>query len=79
MCITRVGRVMSKKGSKATVRLLDRNTTSVVDVSMIGDVRRNTYVEIFADQALNVLSRKEAELRKKMWNEIKEKAGRVVL
>lgn len=79
MCITRVGRVLSIKGGKATVRLLDENLTSDVDVSMIDGVKRDTYVEIFADKALNVLTRKEAELRKRMWMEIRERAGRVVL
>ena len=74
MCITRVGRVLSKDGIKAIVKFLDDNLKREVDVSMLADVKKNSYVEIFSDTALNILTQREALWKKKIWIELRQKA-----
>ena len=76
MCITRVGKVLANNGSTAMVRFLDDRITREVDVSMIGSVKKNSYVEVFADRALNTLSAKEARWKKKLWVDLRERTGR---
>ena len=77
MCITRVGKILGKNGNRATVRFLDDNTTREIDISMLNDIGKNSYVEVFADTALNPLTPKEAQWKKKLWIELRGKtAGR---
>lgn len=73
MCITRVGRIVAKSGDRATVRLLDDNKTREIDVSLVDGARKNSYVEVFADTALNALTPKEALWKKKLWQELGKK------
>lgn len=72
MCVTRVAKVISAKDGKAQVRFLESGATRVVDISMV-DVRKGGYVEVFADQALSTLTKAEADWRKQVWSELREK------
>jgi hypothetical protein len=63
MCVTRAGRVLSLEGAKARVRFLDNDAVGEVDVSMIY-VKKNSYVEVFADQAIGRITKKEAEFKR---------------
>jgi hydrogenase maturation factor len=70
MCITRVGKVLSIDNSKATVKLLgDDRIVDNIDVSMIA-AGLNSFVEVYANLALRVLSTKEANKRKRDWVEV---------
>lgn len=75
MCITRVGKVLDKNGESASVKFLDDNMVRIVDVSMLEGVKRNSYVEVFADRALNTLKASEARWKKKIWVELRERSG----
>lgn len=74
MCIAKVGRILSKSGNKAIVKFVDDALEREVDVSMLADVKKNSYVEVFSDTALSTLTRKEALWKKKIWIELREKA-----
>ena len=63
MCVTRVGKVVSVQGTTASVLYLDSGTVGDVDVSMV-DAKRNAYVEIFAEQAIGRITKKEAEFKR---------------
>lgn len=69
MCVTRVAKVVSVAGDKAVVRLADGRELREVDVSMV-DAKRGCYVEVFADQALSMLTEEEAALRSELWKEL---------
>lgn len=73
MCITRVGKIIASSGNRATVRFLDDDVELDVDVSMLGHVEKNSYVEVFAESAISSLTRKEAMWRKKIWIELRRK------
>lgn len=75
MCVTRVGKVLSISGNRALVKLLDEDVTRDIDISMV-QIRKNSYVEIFADCALSRLTSKEALWRKRLWLELREQTGR---
>lgn len=66
--------VLSKKGGRAVVKFLDDDLKREVDVSMLTDVKKNSYVEVFSDTALNVLTQKEALWKKKIWVELRQEA-----
>jgi len=78
LCITRVARVVSSYGNRALVEFLDRDFATEIDVSMV-KVRKNSYVEVFADTALKKLSSREAKRRKEIWLEVWGKTGRTDL
>ncbi len=70
MCITRVGKVLSLDKSKATVKLLgDNKIVDNIDVSMV-EAGLNSFVEVYANLALGVLTTKEANRRKRAWVEV---------
>jgi hydrogenase maturation factor len=73
MCVTRVGKILSIAGSRATVEFLDDRVARDIDVSMIEGIKKNSYVEVFADSALTQLTPKEARWRKKLWLEMRSK------
>ena len=75
MCITRVGRVLSITGTEAKVEFLDDKATRQIDVSMIEGIKKNSFVEVFADSALTTLTPKEAQWRKKLWLEMRKNMG----
>ncbi len=80
MCVTRVGRIIELNGGgTATVRFLDDGVTREVNVSMVGDVRKNSYIEVFAESALNTLTPEEAQFRKKLWIELRERNSRAAI
>ena len=72
MCVTRVAKVLSIGQDKARVKFVDGGATLEVDVSML-EAKRGDFVEVFADQALSILTEEEAEWRKKLWTELREK------
>jgi hydrogenase maturation factor len=62
MCVTRVARVLSIQGSNAKVQFLDTGVVDEVDVSMV-QAKKDSYVEVFADQAIGRITKKEAEFK----------------
>jgi hydrogenase maturation factor len=77
MCISRVGKIVSLKDNRiAAVRLLgDDRLVENIDVSMLDDVKKNSYVEVFANLALSTLPPKIALERKKAWIEVMKARG----
>lgn len=77
MCVTRAAKVLSLQGDTAKVRFLDSNAEGEIDVSFVVP-RTNSYVEVFADHAIGLMSRSEAESKKKLLLELANamKAGR---
>jgi hydrogenase maturation factor len=63
MCITRVGRVLSIQGAIASVLYLDNLVVDDVDVSMVR-AKKGSYVEVFAEQAIGRITKKEAEFKR---------------
>jgi len=63
MCVTRVGQVLSLDGGRARVRFMDTGSVGDVDVSMV-DAKKNSYVEVFVDQAIGRITKKEAEFKR---------------
>ena len=57
------------------MRFLDDNFEVDVDVSMLDRVKKNSYVEVFADSATGLLTRKEAMWRKKLWIELRRRTA----
>jgi hydrogenase maturation factor len=66
MCIAKVGRVLSVRQGKATVKFFDDNVMQEVDVAMV-NAAKGSYVEVFANLAISRLSREEAEVRREAW------------
>jgi hydrogenase maturation factor len=62
MCVTRVARVLATQGSSAKVLFLDTGVVDQVDVSMV-QAKKDSYVEVFADQAIGRISKKEADFK----------------
>jgi len=71
MCVTRVAKVVSIEGDFALVKFLDDEVTRKIDISMV-KVAKNSFVEVFADSALNLLTADEARWRKKLWLEMRQ-------
>jgi len=69
MCMTRVGRVLSVSGNRAQVLFFGQDSPRDIDVSMV-KIKKNSYVEVFADSALKKLTSKEAQRRKQLWIEV---------
>jgi prefoldin subunit 5 len=65
MCVTRVCRVVSLEGPRATVRYLDDDTVAEVDVSIV-DAKKGSYLEVFADRAIDRLTKREAEFKRNL-------------
>ncbi len=63
MCITRVARVLSIQGTNASVLYLDSGVVGEVDVSMV-QAKKDSYVEVFAEQAIGRITKKEAEFKR---------------
>jgi hydrogenase maturation factor len=74
MCIARVGRVIALSKDMARVQFFDNTTLDGVNVSMV-KAKQGTYLEVYANVALSVLSTKEAASRKKDWLMIRKAAG----
>jgi hydrogenase maturation factor len=71
MCVTRVAKVVSIEGDSAFVKFLDDKETRRIDISMV-KVAKNSYVEVFADAALDLLTADEARWRKSLWLEMRQ-------
>ena len=70
MCISGVGKIVSTNKSKAKVQLLgDERIVDDIDISMI-NAKIDSYVEVFANIAISVITTREALRRKKMWIEV---------
>lgn len=76
MCITKVAKVLNKNGKRALVIFLGDDVNKDIDISMLSNVRKNSYVEVFSDIALSVLTPKEALARRKLWVELRKIATR---
>jgi len=63
MCVTRAGRVLSIQGTNASVLYLDSGAVGDVDVSMVR-AKKDSYIEIFAEQAIGRITKKEAEFKR---------------
>ena len=63
MCVTRVGRVLSIQGTVASVLYLDDLIVDEVDVSMVR-AKKGSFVEVFADQAIGRITKREAEFKR---------------
>ena len=59
---------------KATVEFFDGRTATGVDVSLIG-ASKGSFVEVFGDLALSLLSQSEASRRRSAWAEVRRAAG----
>jgi hydrogenase maturation factor len=64
-----VGKVLSVKGSRATVKVVETGGLAEVDVSMV-DAKKDSYLEIFADTAIGRLTKKEAEYKISLKREV---------
>jgi hydrogenase maturation factor len=71
MCVTRVAKVLLLAGNRAKVEFLDDKVTRNIDVSLIEGLKKNSFVEVFADSALNLLTAKEASWKKELWLEMR--------
>jgi hydrogenase maturation factor len=70
MCITKVGKIVAIQKARATVKLVgDDRMVDNIDVSMV-DAKVNSYVELYANLALGILSGREANQRKRTWLEV---------
>jgi len=74
MCITRLGRVLALNGSRVTVEFLDTELIKDIDVSMVKSVARNSFVEVFGDVALCLISPRQVKSRQKLAIEIRKRA-----
>jgi hypothetical protein len=63
MCVTRVAKVLLLDGAKARVCFLDSSAIGDIDVAMV-DVKKNSYVEVFADRAIGRITKREAEFKR---------------
>ena len=74
MCVTRVGRVLSIHGANASVLYIDSGAVGEVDVSMVR-AKKDAYLEIFADQAIGRITKKEAEFKRDLRLELNRLRG----
>ncbi len=74
MCTTRVGKVLEVSGKNALVEFFDGRTSDAIDVSMVG-AKVGSYVEVFGNLALSLLSETEAKRRRVAWKAIMKAAG----
>jgi len=74
MCTTRVGRVLDISGRNALIEFFDGHTSNAIDISMV-EARVGSYVEVFGNLALSLLSETEARKRRLAWKEIMKAAG----
>jgi hydrogenase maturation factor len=74
MCITRLGRVLALKENRATIEFLDTQLIKDIDISMVKSVGRNSFVEVFGDVALGLISPRQAKSRQKLAIEIRKRA-----
>jgi len=74
MCVTRVARVLSIQGTSASVLYLDNGAVGQVDVSMVS-AKKDAYVEIFAEQAIGRITKKEAEYKRDLRLELNRLRG----
>jgi hydrogenase maturation factor len=74
MCITRVGRVISASKGMAEVEFFDGRSLGKVDVSMVKGTGKGTYVEVFGNLALSIITPSDAKKRMAAWKEIREAA-----
>lgn len=65
--------VAASKG-RGTVEFFDGGTLAGVDVSVAG-AARGSYVEVFGDLALSVLTAAEARVRRREWNAVRRAAS----
>jgi len=74
MCVTRAGKVVSASHGRARVEFFDGRALDDVDVSVV-DAKTGTFVEVFGNLALGVLSPAEARRRRQAWTEVARALG----
>lgn len=77
MCIARVGKVLRVDHGSATVTFFDGGTSRNVDVSVAG-AQEGSYVEVYSNLALSVLTAREARARKAAWQSVRKSMLKVV-
>jgi hydrogenase maturation factor len=73
MCFARLGRVLALEGKRATVEFLDTQLVKDIDISMVESVGKNSFVEVFGDVALCLISPRQAKSRQKLALEIRNR------
>lgn len=66
--------MVSVKGSSAEVEFFDGRTLSGVDVSMVSGMK-GSFVEVYGNLALSILTPAEARARKSAWEEVRKAAA----
>jgi len=66
--------VVSASQGRARVEFFDGRALDDVDVSVV-DAKKGSFVEVFGNLALGVLSPGEARRRKEVWIEVAKAAG----
>lgn len=74
MCTTRVGRVVEVSKENTLVEFFDGRSSDGIDISLV-DARLGSYVEVFGNLALSVLSEADARKRKTAWKAITKAVG----
>ena len=74
MCIARVGKVVSLSDRRAEVEFFDGRSLAGVDLSMVGG-EKGSFVEVYGNLALSVLTPAEARRRKAAWTEVRRAAA----
>jgi hydrogenase maturation factor len=75
VCITRVGRVTSVSKGQAVVRFFDGRELDEIDVSVVRGAKVGSFVEVFGNMALSLLSSAEARRRREAWDEVMRAAA----
>ena len=70
MCVTRVGKVLRLEKGHATVRFFDGGSSADVDVSVAG-AGAGSYVEVYGNLALSVLTAGQARARREAWKAVR--------
>jgi hydrogenase maturation factor len=71
MCITRAGRVVDVANGRGKVEFFDGRSLGDVDLSIV-EAREGSYVEVFGNMALSVLTPAEARGKKKAWTAVRK-------
>jgi hydrogenase maturation factor len=74
VCIARVGKVVGLSDGMATVEFFDGGCLGGVDLGVAGG-KVGSYVEVFGNLALSVLSASEVRNRRRIWSEVREAAA----
>jgi hydrogenase maturation factor len=74
MCTTRVGKIIETSKKSAQVEFFDGRTLDGIDISLLA-AKPGSYVEVFGNLALSVLSEADARRRRSLWKAVTKAAG----